>query len=531
MHCGNLQTQENPTVFFLNGHIGRQRTGIENAALQRARLFEQYLSVNPVICTVRYEPQFPEIRQLLLTQGLASPTLRFKNLYDDLQGFDSNLELTDLAKHRSKRSPHLLVVEGRAEQLPESLDVRIFDAKGRPIAFCKYSEDHWCLKHVNYLCAGRVWKRDVFHSSGILSRTQFIDSATGLARHEVYFNQEQQIVLTKFCEPVGGKNSATKIVLHLKGSQSVEFNSDGELILHWLKGMVNQAQGQIKFCCDRIRLFAEPLSRLMAESSPGSVAVIPVLHAIHTKRVGGIRGGAINANFNSVLRDLQRFPAVVVSTQHQRRDLEARFNATNVHAIPPGSFRPQPPAVDPSRERLRIVYIARYSPEKRHHLAIEIFSRVHLKCPNVSMRFYGWGERMQPIIQDIHARRLGHVVSVNGFTQQPQSVYAASGLSLLTSQGEGFALGVLESLAAGCPVISFNVPYGPADMIQDGQNGALIPEGDVDAFAQRIVQILTDEDLHYRLINNCQHSIERFSEAAVAAQWCVLLQSATGMQM
>ncbi len=528
MQSGRLHAQKNSTAYFLNGHIGRQRTGIENAALQRARLFEQYLAVTPVICTVRYEPQFPEIRQLLITQGLITETLQFKNLYDELQGINSNLGLSEIAQLRLKCSLHPFVVEGRAEQLSGSPDRKIFDAKGRPIAFCKYSEDHGYLQHVNSLCEGRVWKRDVFHSSGMLSRTQFFDFATGFVQHEVYFNQERQIVLTKFYKPISGKISVANIVSHQNGSQCVEFLSEGELILHWLQGLVNQTEGQAIFCCDRIRLFAEPLLCLMAEHGPKSVAVIPVLHAVHTKLVNGIWNGPTNANFDLVLRDLKAFPAVVVGTQNQRLDLEARFKVTNIHAIPPGVFRHQATAVDRPRERFRVVYIARYTPEKRHRLAIEIFSRVHSKYADFRMDFYGWGDRMQQIIDDVNTRRLGHVISVNGFTQHPQSVYSAAGLSILTSQGEGFALGVLESLAASCPVVSFNVPYGPSDLIQDGHNGALIPEGDLDAFAQRIVQILSDGDLHHRLIQNCRSSIERFSEAAVAAQWRVLLQSASG---
>lgn len=528
MQSGSSKTLECSTVFFLNGHIGRTRTGIENAALLRAQLFEQYLPLIPVICTVHYEPHFPEIRQLLVAQGLASPALQFRNLYDDLQGFSCNVACHSLGGDRSNSLNQSIIKGGRAEQVVGSVDARVFDASGRPVAYCKYSEDQSCLQHVNYLHQGRVWKRDTYHSSGRISRTQFIDPTTGLARHEVYFNRQQQVVLTRFCELVSGKVSTAKIILHLQGSSPVEFCSDGELILYWLRGLVNQTQGRLVFCCDRIRLFAEPLSRLMAESDPRRVVVIPVLHAVHARRVGGIRSGPINANFTSVLRDLKRFPAVVVGTQRQRRDIETRFDATNILAIPPGSCIPRLPLSDLSRERLKLVYIARYSAEKRHHLAIEIFSRVLLECPQARMEFYGSGKRMQPIIDDVYARRLEHAISVNGFTQQPHAVYASSGLSILTSQGEGFALGVLESLAAGCPVISFDVPYGPADMIEDGHNGALIPEGDLEGFTQRVVRILRDEDLHHRLIYNCPQSIDKFSQSAVAAQWELLLRSATG---
>ncbi|MEX1027520.1 MAG: glycosyltransferase, partial [Candidatus Paceibacterota bacterium] len=54
------------------------------------------------------------------------------------------------------------------------------------------------------------------------------------------------------------------------------------------------------------------------------------------------------------------------------------------------------------------------------------------------------------------------------------------------------SLVVLESLCHGCPVVAFEVNYGPADMIEDGENGALVPFDNEDLLAQRIIEILVN---------------------------------------
>ena len=59
----------------------------------------------------------------VLTQGLASSALQFRNLYDDLQGFDSNHELASLGEDRSSSLNHLVAEGGRAEQIAGSVDV------------------------------------------------------------------------------------------------------------------------------------------------------------------------------------------------------------------------------------------------------------------------------------------------------------------------------------------------------------------------------------------------------------------------
>jgi len=74
---------------FLNLDMKRRRTGIENAALMRARVFERELDIVPSILTVSYDAHFAETREQLLRDGLVTVNTRFQNLYDWFQEMDA----------------------------------------------------------------------------------------------------------------------------------------------------------------------------------------------------------------------------------------------------------------------------------------------------------------------------------------------------------------------------------------------------------------------------------------------------------
>ena len=101
-------------------------------------------------------------------------------------------------------------------------------------------------------------------------------------------------------------------------------------------------------------------------------------------------------------------------------------------------------------------------------------------------------------------------------------VYSSAALCILTSRFEGSPLVIQESLQHNCPVVSFDCTYGPSDSIVNGVNGYLVPVGDAEAMADRIIKILTEPGLREKLSANCAKSIEKFYPEVVARQWAKL---------
>jgi len=98
-------------------------------------------------------------------------------------------------------------------------------------------------------------------------------------------------------------------------------------------------------------------------------------------------------------------------------------------------------------------------------------------------------------------RFLGHVEDL-------RSVWAASDLFVLPSQGEGFSLALIQAMAAGVPVVAF-AAGGPAEIIVHGETGFLIPPGDVAALADRVRELLEDPALRARLAQAAREAVRR----------------------
>lgn len=91
---------------------------------------------------------------------------------------------------------------------------------------------------------------------------------------------------------------------------------------------------------------------------------------------------------------------------------------------------------------------------------------------------------------------LGDKVKVYNYTNNPLDEFRKSKASLLTSKYEGFGLTVMESIEVGCPVISYDVRYGPSEIIDDGVNGYLVEPDNIEEFAKYMDKVVREPLTH-----------------------------------
>ena len=148
---------------------------------------------------------------------------------------------------------------------------------------------------------------------------------------------------------------------------------------------------------------------------------------------------------------------------------------------------------DPSRReklwqgqfRTHLVTVGTLKAQKNHRLLLQAFAKVAIEL-NAALVILGEGVLRPTLEQDVQDLGLQGRVVMPGFHPDPTPWYQAADLFVLSSDFEGFANVVAEALACGTPVVSTDCPHGPAEILEQGRYGELVPVGDADALATGI---------------------------------------------
>jgi glycosyltransferase involved in cell wall biosynthesis len=147
---------------------------------------------------------------------------------------------------------------------------------------------------------------------------------------------------------------------------------------------------------------------------------------------------------------------------------------------------------------LVMLLIARLDYLKDHATAVRTLAQVRKQRPDARLVLVGQGPERDKIEDEVRRAGVGEGVRLLGQRQDVARLLAASDVFLLTSISEGIPLTLIESMAAGVPVVSTNVG-GVAEVIEDGTTGLLAPSGDDVALAERVLRLAADEGLRRRM--------------------------------
>ena len=292
--------------------------------------------------------------------------------------------------------------------------------------------------------------------------------------------------------------------------------SNVELIQSYLDRLIGDDHAFL--CVESRRSDGETLSYLRP-----NVKQVYIVHNPHIAPPGTDLD-AIRPSYKPMLDRRAEHGAVVFLTNAQRADAEARYGRQANFAVIPHPATPVPPTPFAERDPDLVVMLARLDNQKRIPHAIAAFAHVVRAVPSARLEIYGQGPDQAALQSQIDELGLRGGVTLAGYTKRPGEVYRRASCSLLTSRFEGFGLVLLESLSHGCPVVSYDVKYGPADIVADGVNGFLVSSGDQREMARRVVQILTDEISRRRLSENAAQVRTEFSEETFVARWSELFR-------
>lgn len=169
----------------------------------------------------------------------------------------------------------------------------------------------------------------------------------------------------------------------------------------------------------------------------------------------------------------------------------------------------------------RVLWVGRFDYQKRPMEMVEIWKRVYPQFPDWHLDICGEGEQRQQL-EDV-AQSLNMNIHIHQPTDRIFDVYRNSSILVLTSLYEPFGLVIPEAMSCGLPVVAYDSPYGPANIINDGQNGFLVPMDDQQTFAKQMIRLMSDIGLRQQIGEAAVISAQSYSAEIIMPQWQKLL--------
>ena len=172
----------------------------------------------------------------------------------------------------------------------------------------------------------------------------------------------------------------------------------------------------------------------------------------------------------------------------------------------------------------RVIAVGRLDYQKSFDRLIMAWEKVVQKRPDWRLDIFGQGEWKEMLQKMIDDRGLQDVVRVNAPTKNIGKEYSESSMLVMSSHYEGFPMVMVEAMACGLPAVSFDFKCGPKDIIKDGENGVIVPDGDIDALAEAMMKLMGDDELRKRMGEEAKKVVETYSEEKVMSKWMKLYE-------
>jgi glycosyltransferase involved in cell wall biosynthesis len=223
---------------------------------------------------------------------------------------------------------------------------------------------------------------------------------------------------------------------------------------------------------------------------------------------------------HSLVTKLKKLDRFVVLTNE---DKQAWPELSNVIAIPdPLSFVPTQKS---ELTQKRVIAVGRYVYQKGFDLLLQAWARAEKLHPDWQLAIFGDGDRtpyqQQAALLGLSPQRC----QLNGPTSNIQQEYANSSLFVFSSRFEGFGMVLVEAMACGLPVISFACPCGPKDIVKHGEDGLLVENGNVEALAVALSQLMSNEALRRSMSVAAQGNVQRFGMQQIAERWRAVFEN------
>lgn len=214
-----------------------------------------------------------------------------------------------------------------------------------------------------------------------------------------------------------------------------------------------------------------------------------------------------------------RASAIVMQTERICRKLPKTLQPRSIVIPNPCVPIGQPLKVSAKGEGVHLIAVGRLDRQKGFDLLLHAFERIRSRHRDLKLTIFGEGPERKALEKLSVRLCIDDAVQLPGVTTYPGAWIEAGDVMVLSSRYEGFPNVVAEATVVGLPVVAFDCPYGPRELIEDGRNGLLVPAGDVDALAEAMSRLAADPHLRTSMRAAAMLNRIRLSEGAVMRLW------------
>lgn len=170
-------------------------------------------------------------------------------------------------------------------------------------------------------------------------------------------------------------------------------------------------------------------------------------------------------------------------------------------------------------ENKKVISLGRLTNQKGYDLLVKIWSIVNKEYPDWVLEIYGEGIERKKLESQIEKLNLKEKIKLKGVTKHPDEKLYEASIYVMSSRFEGLPLTLIEAMSCGLPLVSFDCPCGPKDVITDGKNGFLCKFGDIEMMAEKIKYLIKNNDERKRMGNISKKISLNFKKEKIMENW------------
>lgn len=205
------------------------------------------------------------------------------------------------------------------------------------------------------------------------------------------------------------------------------------------------------------------------------------------------------------------------------RDKNCYKKLKNTYVIPNSlSFIPTDTSKCTSKN---IIAVGRLTYQKGFDLLLKACCKLNKSLNDWNVIIYGEGEDKEKLQSFIDSNSLNNFVTIKPFTSEIQKVYLDASIYVMTSRWEGLPMVLIEAQSCGLPIVAYDCPCGPSDVIVENKNGFLCKNGDEVSLITGIIKLANNPTLLQEMSKNAVELSKRYSTDIISEKWEKIIAS------